>query len=145
MPRRSEAKPRRSSPGIVSQSRPYPVSLKLRRRSRRLEVRFSDGETFDLSAEYLRVHSPSAEVQGHAAGEGVLVVGKERVNIERIEPIGRYAVRLVFDDGHDTGLYTWPILYRLGSKHRANWQRYLERLREAGHQRAAAEDGGERK
>ena len=73
------------------------------------------------------------------------MVGKERVNIERIEPIGRYAVRLVFDDGHDTGLYTWPILYRLGSKYRANWQRYLDRLREAGHQRAAAEDGGERK
>lgn len=70
------------------------------------------------------------------------MVGKERVNIERIEPIGRYAVRLVFDDGHDTGLYTWPILYRLGSKYQANWQRYLERLREAGHQRAAAEDGG---
>ena len=128
----------------MSESGPHPVSLKLRRRSRRLEVSFSDGRTFDLSAEYLRVHSPSAEVQGHGAGEGVLVAGKERVNIERIEPIGRYAVRLVFDDGHDTGLYTWPILYRLGSKHRANWRRYLERLREAGHQRAAAEDGGER-
>ena len=128
----------------MSETGPFPISLKLRRRSRRLEVSFSDGRTFDLSAEYLRVHSPSAEVQGHAAGEGVLVVGKERVNIERIEPIGRYAVRLVFDDGHDTGLYTWPILYRLGSKYRANWQRYLDRLREAGHQRAAAEDGGER-
>ena len=128
----------------MSETGPFPISLKLRRRSRRLEVSFSDGSTFDLSAEYLRVHSPSAEVQGHAAGEGVLVAGKERVNIERIEPVGRYAVRLVFDDGHDTGLYTWPILYRLGSKHQANWQRYLERLREAGHQRAAAEDGGER-
>ena len=128
----------------MSESAPHPVSLKLRRRSRQLEVRFSDGQTFDLPAEYLRVHSPSAEVQGHGAGEGVLVVGKERVNIERIEPIGRYAVRLVFDDGHDTGLYTWPILHRLGSRYRANWQRYLERLREAGHRRAAAEDGGER-
>ncbi|MDE0361642.1 MAG: gamma-butyrobetaine hydroxylase-like domain-containing protein [Rhodospirillaceae bacterium] len=128
----------------MTESAPIPISLKLRRRSRRLEVSFSDGKTFDLSAEYLRVHSPSAEVQGHAAGEGLLVVGKERVNIDRIEPVGRYAVRLVFDDGHDTGLYTWPILYRLGSKYRANWQRYLDRLRKAGHQRAAAEDGGER-
>ena len=128
----------------MTESAPFPISLKLRRRSRRLEISFSDGMTFDLSAEYLRVHSPSAEVQGHAAGEGVLVIGKERVNIERIEPVGRYAVRLVFDDGHDTGLYTWPILYRLGSKHQANWQRYLERRREAGRQRAAAEDGGER-
>ena len=128
----------------MSASAPHPVSLKLRLRTRRLEVSFSDGETFDLSAEYLRVHSPSAEVQGHGAGEGVLVVGKEGVNIERVEPVGRYAVRLVFDDGHDTGLYTWPILYRLGSKYRANWRRYLERLRGAGHRRAAAEDGGER-
>lgn len=124
---------------------PYPVSLKLHLRSRRLEARFSDGKCFDLPAEYLRVHSPSAEVQGHGAGEGVLVTGKEQVNIERVEPIGRYAVRLVFDDGHDTGLYTWPILYGLGSKYRANWQRYLERLHEAGYRRAAVEDGGERK
>jgi len=128
----------------VPESAPHPVSLKLRLRTRRLEVSFSDGETFDLPAEYLRVNSPSAEVQGHGAGEGVLVVGKERVNIERVEPIGRYAVRLVFDDGHDTGLYTWPILYRLGNDYKANWQRYLERLQEAGHRRAAAEHGGER-
>ena len=128
----------------MSESGPHPVSLKLRVRSRELEVCFSDGECFDLPVEYLRVHSPSAEVQGHSAGEGVLVVGKEQVNIERIEPVGRYAVRLVFDDGHDTGLYTWPILYRLGSRYQANWQRYLERLREAGHRRAAAENDGER-
>ena len=126
-------------------SAPYPTSLKLKVRSRRLEARFSDGECFDFSAEYLRVHSPSAEVQGHGAGEGVLVPGKERVNIDRVEPVGRYAVRLVFDDGHDTGLYTWPILYDLGRKYEANWQRYLERLEQAGHRRSADEDGEERK
>ena len=128
----------------MSESDPHPVSLKLRRRSRLLEVCFADGQCFDLSAEYLRVHSPSAEVQGHGGGDGVLVVGKERVNIDAVEPVGLYAVRLVFDDGHDTGLYTWPILYRLGSKYQANWARYLERLQQAGYRRTAVEDGGER-
>ncbi len=128
----------------MTEATPYPISLKLRLRSRDLQVRFSDGQCFDLPAEYLRVHSPSAEVQGHGAGEGVLVVDKERVNIDRVEPVGRYAVRLVFDDGHDTGLYTWPILYRLGRDYEANRQRYLERLREAGHRRAAVGNDGER-
>jgi len=122
---------------------PYPTELKLRKRSRQLQVHFSDGARFDLSAEYLRVHSPSAEVQGHGSGEGVLVLDKAGVNIDRIEPVGRYAVRLVFDDGHDTGLYTWPILYKLGTGHKANWRRYLERLEEAGHPRSADTDGGE--
>ncbi len=117
----------------MTETGPYPISLKLRVRSRELQVQFSDGECFELPVEYLRVHSPSAEVQGHSGGEGVLVVGKEQVNIDRVEPVGRYAVRLVFDDGHDTGLYTWPILYRLGRDYEANWQRYRERLREAGH------------
>ena len=92
-----------------------------------------------MPAEYLRVFSPSAEVQGHSAGEGVLVTGKESVNIGKIEPVGRYAVRLVFDDGHDTGLYTWPILYDLGKQYETNWRRYLIRLEEAGHRRVAAE------
>ncbi len=124
---------------------PFPTELKLRKRSRRLEVTFSDGACFEFSAEYLRVHSPSAEVQGHGAGEGVLVADKDRVNIERIEPVGRYAVRLVFDDGHDTGLYTWPILYKLGNEHEANWRRYLERLDQAGHHRSAGTDGGKQK
>ena len=126
------------------QESPYPVRLNLRLRSRCLDVSFSDGESFELPAEYLRVHSPSAEVQGHSAGEGILVVDKEAVNIDRIEPVGRYAVRLIFDDGHDTGLYTWPILYRLGRKYEANWQRYLERLRAAGHRRATVGNDGER-
>lgn len=123
---------------------PNPTEIKLKRRSRRLEVHFSDGKCFELPAEYLRVHSPSAEVAGHGAGERLLVVGKQSVNIERVEAVGRYAVRLIFDDGHDTGLYTWPILYELGADYESNWSRYLERLHEAGHRRSVAEnDGGE--
>ena len=111
---------------------PPPTDLTLHRKSRELEVRFADGLHARLPAEYLRVHSPSAEVKGHAAGEGLLVTGKERVNIASIEPVGRYAVRLVFDDGHNTGLYTWAVLYELAAEHDRKWARYLERLREAG-------------
>lgn len=112
-----------------------PTDIKLHRRSRELSVRFADGMNARLSAEYLRVHSPSAEVKGHAAGEGMLVTGKENVGIERIEPVGRYAVRIVFDDGHNTGLYTWPILYELCSERDRKWARYLERLALAGQAR----------
>lgn len=111
---------------------PPPTDLKLHKKSRELEVRFADGMHARLSAEYLRVHSPSAEVKGHAAGEGILVTGKEGVNISRIEPVGLYAVRIVFDDGHDTGLYTWPILFELCSERERKWQRYLDRLAAAG-------------
>jgi DUF971 family protein len=114
---------------------PPPTELKYHKRSRALEVRFEDGMTGRLSAEYLRVHSPSAEVKGHSAGEGVLVTDKETVGIAKIEPIGRYAVRLVFDDGHNTGLFTWPVLYELCSEHERNWRRYLERLAAAGKSR----------
>jgi DUF971 family protein len=85
-----------------------------------------------LTAEFLRVHSPSAEVKGHAAGEGILVTGKEAVNISSIEPVGLYAVRMVFDDGHNTGLYTWALLYELCAEHDRKWARYLERLAQAG-------------
>ena len=114
---------------------PPPTELTLHRRSRELTVRFADGMHARLSAEFLRVHSPSAEVTGHSAGEGMLVVDKERVRILRIEPVGRYAVRLVFDDGHDTGLYTWRVLYDLCRHHETKWRRYLERLAAAGHSR----------
>jgi len=117
---------------------PIPTELKLKRASRSLEVMFADGAVFTLPAEYLRVHSPSAEITGHSAGEGVLVTGKEQVAIERIEPVGRYAVKLVFDDGHDTGLFTWKILYELGAGYDAKWRRYLERLALAGQPRPAA-------
>jgi DUF971 family protein len=117
---------------------PPPTEIKYHKRSRELEVRFADGMNGRLSAEYLRVHSPSAEVKGHAAGEGILVTGKELVGIARIDPVGRYAVRLVFDDGHDTGLYTWAVLYELLSDRERKWARYLERLAEAGKSRGAA-------
>jgi DUF971 family protein len=117
---------------------PPPTDIKYHKRSRELEVRFADGMNGRLPAEYLRVHSPSAEVKGHAAGEGILVTGKELVGIARIDPVGRYAVKLVFDDGHDTGLYTWAVLYELLSDRDRKWARYLERLAQAGKTRAAA-------
>lgn len=120
---------------------PVPVEIKLMKRSKCVELAFSDGVTGRLAAEYLRVHSPSAEVTGHGAGEGVLVTDKEQVGIERIEPVGRYAVRIVFDDGHSTGLYTWPILYALCRDRDAKWRRYLERLAEAGRARREPEAG----
>jgi len=88
-----------------------------------------------MSCEYLRVHSPSAEVQGHGPGQGVLQVGKERVNIERIEPVGNYAIKPVFDDGHDTGIYSWDTLYTLGVNQAENWRDYLAQLKSAGHER----------
>lgn len=111
---------------------PPPTDIKYHKRSRELEVRFADGMSARLSAEYLRVHSPSAEVKGHSAGEGVLVTGKENVAIATIEPVGQYAVRLVFDDGHNTGLFTWPVLYELCAERDRKWARYLERLAQAG-------------
>jgi DUF971 family protein len=115
-----------------------PTEIKYHKRSRELEVRFENGMHARLSAEFLRVHSPSAEVKGHAAGEGILVTDKENVSIKGIEPIGRYAVRLVFDDGHNTGLFTWQVLYELCSEHDRKWARYLERLAQAGRVRAEA-------
>jgi DUF971 family protein len=108
-----------------------PTEIKLRSRSRVLEVTFADGQRFELPFEYLRVHSPSAEVKGHGPGQEVLVVGKENVGIRAVEPIGQYAVKLVFDDGHDTGLYTWNYLYELGSERPARWAAYQERVKAA--------------
>jgi DUF971 family protein len=116
----------------VSASHPHPTDIRLRTGSRLLEASFSDGKTYALSFEYLRVFSPSAEVKGHGGGEGILQTGKERVGISAIEPVGNYAIRLVFDDGHNTGLYTWSLLHELGRDQRSNWARYLERCREAG-------------
>ena len=111
---------------------PPPTDLKYHKRSRELEVRFADGMNARLSAEFLRVYSPSAEVKGHAAGEGILVTDKETVGIKSIEPIGLYAVRIVFDDGHNTGLYTWAYLDEMSSERDRKWARYLERLAQAG-------------
>jgi DUF971 family protein len=108
-------------------SDPVPLEIKLRTRSRVLEVSFGDGSRFELPFEYLRVSSPSAEVKGHGPGQEVLVLGKQNVGVKRVEPVGQYAVRLVFDDGHDTGLYSWKYLYELGRDFEKNWARYLER------------------
>jgi len=116
---------------------PLPTDIKLLTRSRILDVRFDDGSSFELSFEYLRVFSPSAEVTGHGIGEGILQTGKEEVRITGVEPIGNYALRLVFDDGHNTGLYTWAVLHDLGLNRAANWARYLERCAEAGITRKA--------
>jgi len=112
-----------------------PVEIKLRKASRLIAMQFNDGTSFELPFEYLRVFSPSAEVQGHGPGQGVLQTGKENTRVTSIEPIGNYAVRLVFDDGHDTGLYTWNYLYELGAKQAENWQAYLDRLKSEGHVR----------
>ena len=112
---------------------PQPVSIKLHKQSRILELEYDDGSHFELSCEYLRVFSPSADVKGHGPGQEVLQVGKENVNIENIEPVGNYAVKLIFDDGHNTGLYSWSYLYELGMEQDNNWMDYLDRLKEAGH------------
>ncbi len=117
---------------------PQPTDIKLRTRSRLLEIHFDDGSHFELPFEYLRVFSPSAEVQGHGGGEGVLQVGKRDVAITGVEPVGNYAVRLLFDDGHNTGLYTWVLLHELGRDHDRRWARYLERCALAGVDRGPA-------
>lgn len=112
-----------------------PTDIRLHRASHILEVTFDNNETFHLPCEYLRVHSPSAEVQGHGAGQRVLQVGKQNVNIQAIEPVGNYAVLLKFDDGHQTGIYSWSTLYELGRNQDENWRQYLEALRRAGKSR----------
>ena len=111
---------------------PRPTEIKLRTKSRVLEVAFDDGARFELSFEYLRVYSPSAEVRGHGPGQETLQVGKHEVGIRAVEPVGNYAVKLVFDDGHDTGLYTWDYLYELGRTYAEKWQNYLDRLAKLG-------------
>ncbi len=112
-----------------------PTEIRYDKESRTLTVSYEDGKSWSYSAEYLRVYSPSAEVRGHAPGEEVLQVGKEDVAIEKIEPVGRYAVSLKFDDGHDTGIYSWDWLYTLGENMETYWQQYLDRLKEAGVER----------
>ena len=112
-----------------------PVTIRLRMASRLIRLEYEDGTSFDLPFEYLRVFSPSAEVRGHGPGQEVLQTGKENVRVESIEPIGNYAVRLFFNDGHNTGLYTWEYLYELGTSQADKWQDYLGRLKAAGHDR----------
>lgn len=109
-----------------------PLDIRLRRQSRVLEVAFDDGRRFELPFEYLRVYSPSAEVRGHGPGQETLQLGKEDVQVVAIDPVGNYAVRLVFDDGHDSGLYAWAYLYELGATREQKWQHYLDRLTKLG-------------
>jgi DUF971 family protein len=112
----------------ASASKPWPTELRLHKSRKVLTVAFDDGESFDLSAEYLRVKSPSAEVQGHSAAERKTVAGKKDVAILELHPIGNYAVRLVFDDLHSTGIYSWDYLLDLGRNHAEYWQEYLDDL-----------------
>ena len=111
---------------------PAPQSITVHEKSRVLEVVFSDGAAFRIPFELMRVYSPSAEVQGHGPGQEVLQTGKREVNIVTIEPVGHYAVKLVFSDGHDSGLYSWDYLYQLGQEHEPRWADYLARLAAAG-------------
>jgi DUF971 family protein len=114
---------------------PKPTDIKLHQSSRVLEVTFDDGKTFNLPVEYLRVNSPSAEVQGHGPGQEVLQVGKQNVNITKIEMVGNYAIQPSFDDNHDTGIFSWETLYNLGENYDENWANYLQRLKDAGKER----------
>jgi DUF971 family protein len=116
----------------LSKETPSPSEIKLHRKSRILEISFSDGKVFQFPCEFLRVYSPSAEVRGHSPGQEVLQTGKREVNINDIKPVGNYAIQLNFSDGHNTGLYSWDLLYDYGLRHDEMWQRYLHRMQEAG-------------
>ena len=117
---------------------PWPVEIRLKRAEKLLEVDFDDGRSFRYPAEFLRVESPSAEVQGHGPGQKTLVAGRAHVGILELEPVGNYAVRIEFDDLHDTGIFSWRYLYELGLEQEARWRRYLEALERAGLSREPA-------
>ena len=116
----------------MSDKGPWPVELRLKRAEKRLDVEFDDGKRFSLPAEYLRVESPSAEVQGHGPGQKQLVAGRAHVGILALEPVGNYAVRIVFDDGHSTGIFAWSYLLRLGRERDRIWGDYLKALEAKG-------------
>lgn len=109
-----------------------PTEIKYHKQSKLLDISFSDGKIFQFSCEFLRVHSPSAEVSGHGPGQETLQTGKKKIAIVKIEPVGNYAIQLHFSDGHNTGLYSWDLLYRYGLNQDEMWQHYLQRLEEAG-------------
>jgi DUF971 family protein len=121
---------------------PRPTEIKLHQKSRLLEISFPGAKTFQLSCEFLRVYSPSAEVRGHGPGQEVLQVGKKDVEITRIEAVGNYAVRFTFSDDHDTGIYSWDLLYDYGVHQEEMWQHYLQRLEEAGASREPGSESG---
>jgi len=116
----------------VSGAAPWPLELRLRQAEKQLDIAFDDGRRFSLPAEYLRVESPSAEVQGHGPGQKVVVAGRAHVGIMGLEPVGNYAVRIKFDDLHDTGIYSWDYLYQLGTEQDSRWREYLSALAEQG-------------
>ena len=122
----------------LSPDSPIPTEIKLHKASKMLEIAFNDGERFEMSFEYLRVYSPSAEVRGHGPGQETLQVGKKFVDIERVEPVGQYAIVLEFSDKHNSGIYSWDHLYKLGKNQEANWADYLKRLEDAGESRIPA-------
>ena len=111
---------------------PWPIELRLKKAEKQLEVSSDDGKKFSLPAEYLRVESPSAEVQGHGPGEKIIVAGRAHVGIMELEPVGNYAVRIKFDDLHDTGIFSWDYLYQLGIEHDKRWRAYLAALNARG-------------
>ena len=112
-----------------------PLEINLHSKSRTLELIYENDQRHLLPCEYLRVFSPSAEVRGHGPGQEVLQLNKEQVSITDVQPVGHYAIKLVFDDGHDSGIYDWNLLYELGTHQEQNWQDYLQRLEQVGHQR----------
>jgi len=116
---------------------PTPTEIKLHQKSQVLEVTYADGKCFRLPPEFLRVHSPSAEVRGHGPGQEVLQTGKKDVRIKAVDPVGNYAVQLLFSDGHNTGIYSWDLLYDYGERQDKMWHQYLDRLRAAGASREA--------
>ncbi|WP_295009273.1 DUF971 domain-containing protein [uncultured Dechloromonas sp.] len=116
----------------IDRDTPIPSEIKLHQKSRRLELIYEGGEAYALDFEYLRVYTPSAEARGHGPGQETLQTGKRNVDIERIEPVGTYALRLVFSDGHDSGLYSWDMLYNLGKHHDELWQEYLKQIEAQG-------------
>ena len=121
----------------LTKDTPLPTEIKLHQASKVMEIAFSDGASFSLPFEYLRVYSPSAEVRGHGAGQETLQVGKKEIGLSKIEPVGNYAVQIHFSDGHNTGIYSWDYLNKLGEKQDQWWQSYLERLQQAGASREA--------
>ena len=123
----------------LNKSVPQPTEIRLHQKSRLLEIAFADGASFRLPCEFLRVYSPSAEVRGHGPGQEVLQAGKKDVEITRIDPVGSYAIQLAFSDGHDTGIYSWDLLYDYGKNQDEMWRHYLQRMKEAGASREAEE------
>ena len=116
----------------IERDTPIPSEIKLHKKSRRLELIYADGESFSLDFEFLRVYTPSAEARGHGPGQETLQTGKREVAIEGVEPVGTYALRLIFSDGHDSGLYSWDLLYNLGKHHDELWQEYLKQIEKQG-------------